>query len=203
MGLGSILGWAGRTAFKGAAFAGKQAYRGARYATEFGAGFTEGTVNAARGVAGMGAVNTLAGAAQTGGAAAGGRLAGHWGTALRTGGSFAAGTTSVARAPAGLAMGAGRLISRGFMQDPAGGFGTTLNNPLGILAKRGTKWAVGLGALGVGAGLGAREGAMQRRMGHVTPYGHMPQLDYDAVPNAPRQDMGATGDLVFALNNLR
>ncbi len=95
------------------------------------------------------------------------------------------------------ARGAGRM----FQATPPS---ATWYNPAGVQLTRKAKWAVGLGALGVGAGLGYGDFARGERMGMPT-YNRMQELSYGGwdTPSPLQDDLGATGDLVFALNNLK
>ncbi len=96
----------------------------------------------------------------------------------------------------------GRLARRMFVETPAS---ATWYNPAGIQLTRGSKWAVGLGALGVGGALGYRDFARGERIG-LPEYNRMQELSYggrDMPSPLESDDLGATGDLVLALNNLK
>jgi len=204
--VGRILGAVGRGTWGMGKFAVGGAIRTARAPAEFAAGMTQGAANIGRRVTGQQAIDPLSRVARTRGAALGERLvspgammgaAGVVGTTANVAARTAM-HTGTAIGGAGLV--AGRMGARAFRQVPR-----DLANPLGFEMKRGARWALGLGALGVGTGLGYRDYQQQRRVGTVYPQGQLRELGYDAVPNVQQgaNDLGATGDLVFALNNLR
>ncbi len=210
MALGRLFGGIIGGAAKGTLAAGKLAGRGAYHASRFGvettAGMAQGAANIGRRAMGRQPIDMLSSAAQTGGARFGARIVsnqnlGRMGHAAGTAGMVAGRTAYHAgTAIGGAGLMAGRVGSKAFNVVPR-----TLPNPLGLEMKRGARWAVGLGALGIGGGFGYRDYQRQRRMGTVYPQGQMRELDYDAVPNVQQgaNDLGATGDLVFAMNNLR
>ncbi len=176
--------------FKGAAAIGKGALWGGR-------AITESAVGLGFGLAGK---TTPKMASTTIGSNFGEWLGGSF---LPKAGGLAAGTTYGAaktgaqigtlgfRAGAPMAKGLGKAL---FRPDAS-------NFPLPYTMRSGAKWAVGLGALGLGAGLGLKDGYQQARLGTVHPQGQMNEMSYDAVTK--RQDLGASGDLVLALNNMR
>ena len=196
--------------FRAGKFTAKHAWRGAyqthRFGTETLAGTAQGAANIGRRATGRPTVDILSEVAQTRGAALGARLMsddvlhGVAGAAGRAGNIAGRTAWHAGTAVGGAGLVAGRVGARAFRQVPR-----DLANPLGFEMKRGARWAVGLGALGVGTGLGYRDYQQQRRVGTVYPQGQLRELGYDAVPNVPEgtNDLGATGDLVFALNNLR
>jgi len=208
--VGRAFGALAGIGFRAGKFTAKQAWRGAYHTHRFGMetvlGAAQGAANVARQATGSPAIDILSGATRTRGADLGQRIVNapnvtRAGSAIIGGSNIAAkGAIDIGLAVGGLGWQATRVGSRAFKRAPR-----DLANPLGFEMKRGARWALGLGALGVGAGLGARDAQQQRRIGAVYPQGQMRELTYDAVPNVQpgADDLGATGDLVFALNNLR
>ena len=75
-------------------------------------------------------------------------------------------------------------------------------HPLGFKERKGlTPMFIG-GGIAAGAFVGLRDQRQVDRMGYVYNQGTMDQLSYDGTPQHSNT-MGATGDLVFALNKLR
>ena len=190
--IGGILGLGMRGALWGAKTAGRGILGASR-------GLVEGTVSAGYGLAGKKMPEYLGRGV--------GAKAGAW--------VGSTGIPGAAQFTAGFAEGTGRQTLRmggnlardvGTIAHGTGAalFKPAVNSPVPYVMRGGAQWALATGAIGAGAALGYRDVAQQRRIGRVHPYGHMDELSHDGhPPNMPRQDMGATGDLVLALNNMR
>lgn len=97
----------------------------------------------------------------------------------------------------------GRLAKRTMIKEAP----KSVINPLGkrTTALGQTAIVAGVAAWGIGAGrANYQRDTLTRNAEYV---GNLPSMDYDAVPNVDqatgRRDFGATGDLVFGLNNSR
>jgi hypothetical protein len=99
----------------------------------------------------------------------------------------------------GAIKGAAHLATKSFNKVPGG---PSIEAPLGIKMKKGVGIGLGSAAAVYTVGSSYNQYSNVQRMGSVEAQGPLPQLSYDNGTGV-RDNLSATGDLVFAMNNLK